>query len=84
MRVTDYFEDHNLVPSVLVLHYHNVFKGSHQKSESLYLTQPIESFRISIEEKVVSLLNSVTDAELFPLIHIGLSCRYFKPIAQGI
>lgn len=29
MRVTDYFEDTNLVPSVVVLHYHNVEKGSH-------------------------------------------------------
>ena len=29
MRVTDYYEDSNLVPSVLVIHYHNVEKGSH-------------------------------------------------------
>jgi len=46
MRVTDYFEDTNLIPSVVVLHYHNVEKGSHQKSEPVYLTLPIDSFRL--------------------------------------
>ncbi|CAD8061714.1 unnamed protein product [Paramecium primaurelia] len=84
MRVTDYFEDTNLVPSVIVLHYHNVEKGSHQKSEPVYLTLPIDSFRLQIEDRVNSILNSIQDNELFPLITIGLSCRYFKPMAQGI
>ncbi|CAK80124.1 unnamed protein product (macronuclear) [Paramecium tetraurelia] len=84
MRVTDYYEDSNLVPSVLVIHYHNVEKGSHQKSEPIYLTLPIESFRLTIEERVHSILNQIQDNEMFPLIHIGISCRYFKPMIQGI
>ncbi|CAD8150041.1 unnamed protein product [Paramecium octaurelia] len=84
MRVTDYYEDSNLVPSVVVLHYHNVERGSHQKSEPVYLTLPIDSFRLQIEERVSSILNSIQDSELFPLINIGLSCRYFKPMTQGI
>ncbi|CAD8073295.1 unnamed protein product [Paramecium sonneborni] len=84
MRVTDYYEDSNLVPSVLVIHYHNVEKGSHQKSEPLYITLPLESFRLTIEDRVHSILNQIQDNELFPLIHIGISCRYFKPMIQGI
>jgi DNA polymerase eta len=84
MRVSDFYDDFNLVPSVLVVHYHNVIKGSHQKSEPIHLSLPVESFRLSIEDRVNSILKNLSDTELFPLIHIGISCRYFKPMTSGI
>ena len=32
----------------------------------------------------MEILNTITDDELFPAIHIGISTRYFKPIENII
>lgn len=80
MRIADIYEDSKQVPTVLTLIYNNTLLGQHQKGEPILFELPIDNFRTVIAAKISSILESLSDKDLFPLIHIGISCRCFKPI----
>lgn len=81
MRIADIYDDSKQVPTVLTLVYNNTLLGQHQKGEPIHLELPIDNFRTVIAAKIQFILETLSDKDLFPLIHIGISCRCFKPIA---